>query len=304
MGNWRRARAAVRAVAAAVAAWAVCAALPAGAPERASGPATRPDPSRAAQGRMYFPDDTRDVRTFRAGGVVLWTDAPVDGAVLLGDMRAAEAFLSDVLPPPASRPAAGGAATRPVALAVYARRSDYQALWQRVGRHYGGRFGRIETEGYSYRVCCATYRGSATSFAARRPVLCHEFAHVWLYQRHGLANAVQLRLFPDSGDRGDFARWMEEGRMLPLKRLMDGGRVRPKDYWQAATLAEVLIADYRRRLPAVLAAYNRGDSTYLIVSEALGTDFAALTRRWAAHVRSGARPGRRPTPPRGPAPPP
>ncbi len=259
-------------------------------------PAPR-DPDLAGQRRMCFPDGG-GVRTFRRGGAILWTDSPVDGSGLLKDTAEAEAFLTELLPPAATTTATAPAA-RPVALAVYSAEADYRALWRRVGEHYGGAFGRIRTEGYSYRVFCATYYGDAAAFPARRPVLCHEFAHVWLHQRHGLANdgnwlteglanAVQLRLFPDSGDRGDFARWLAAGRMLPLKRLMDQKRIAPKDYWQAATLVELLAARHRRKLPAVVRAFNRGRSAYAIVSQVLETDFLTLEKHWAEHVRATA----------------
>jgi len=253
---------------------------------------------------MCFPAEAgAGVETVRRRGIVLWTDAAIDGRKLLAEVLAAKGFLEGLLPP--GRPASGSApatrpADRPVALAVYARRRQYLALWRRVGAYYGGSFAPVATEGYSYRVFCATYYDTAEAFAARPPVLCHEFAHVWLYQRHGLrndgnwltegiANAVQLRFFPDSANRRDFARWLAEGRMLPLKRLMDMERIAVKDYWQAATLAELLMLRYRRQLPAVIAAFNSGKSAYAIVTGALGTDFPALQKQWAEHVRAGAK---------------
>jgi len=290
----------------------------AGVKPAASAPARR-DPGLSAQRDLCFPPAaSAAAKTHCAPGILLWTDAPVDGRALVGHLSQAEGYLRRLVPAtrpatssaPASSAPTTGPVARPVAVALYAARSDYDALWRRVGAHYAGRFGEITTEGFSYRVFCATYRGRAKGFAQRRSVLCHEFAHVWLFQRHGLANdgnwlteglanAVQLHFFPAAGNRRDFARWMEAGHMLPLKRLMDLDRIAPKDYWQAATLIETIARHHPGRLPAVIRAYNRGDSAYAIVRKVLGTDFATLRRRWARHVRTsatGPAPTSRPSP--------
>jgi len=257
------------------------------------------DPNLADQWAICFAPAGRKIKTFSGEGVVVWTDAPVKGKELLRDLQAVGKYLQQIAPRPSSSTAPSARPPRPVAIAIYNKPADYHKLWQRVGAHYNGRFGKVVTEGYSYRVFCATSYGSAEAFARRRGVVAHEFAHVWLYQNRrlandgnwlteGIANAVQLRIAPDSGNRADFARWMERGRMLPLKRLMDQPRIAPKDYWQAATLIETLLdrpASAPNPLPAVIAAYNRGDSAYAIVTKTLGTDFAALQSRWTDHVR-------------------
>jgi len=275
----------------------------------------RRDPDLSAQRDLCFPPaEATTAKAHRAPGVILWTDAPVDGRALVRHLAETERYLRQLVaasrPVTSSAPASSAPTTgpveRPVAVALYAARSDYDALWRRVGAHYAGRFGEIATEGFSYRVFCATYRGRAKEFTQRRSVLCHEFAHVWLFQRHGLsndgnwlteglANAVQLHFFPAAGNRKDFARWMEAGRMLPLKRLMDLDRIAPKDYWQAATLIETIARHHPGRLPAVIGAHNRGDSAYAIVRNVLGTDFLTLQDRWAKYVRT--HPQRRPVRP-------
>ena len=190
------------------------------------------------------------------------------------------------------------AATRPVAIAVYARAEDYRALWPRVGRHYGGQLDPVTSAGFSYRAFCATSYGGADEFARVRPVVAHELTHVWLYQRlalvndgnwltEGVASAVQLRLFPQSGDRRLFADAAARGRMLPLKRLMDQPRLEPKDYWQAATLWELLAARWPERLAAVVEARNAGLSAYRIVADVLQTDAASLQKQWEQYVEQG-----------------
>lgn len=273
------------------------------------------DPPLHVQRGMCFPETgPGEVRTFRAPGVVLWTDAPVDGPKIVARLQAVEAYLQARLPPApprppsASRPARPARAPpkrRPVAVAIYHKAADYRALWRRVGACYRGAFAPVGTEGYSYRVFCATSYDDPGQFARRRSVVSHEFAHVWLYLNRGLRNdgnwlteglatAVQLHFFPDSGRRGDFARWMHAGKMLPLKRLMDLPRIEPKDYWQAGTLVELLTARHAEKLPAVVAAFNKGASAFAIVTEVLGTDFATLQKHWAEHVAAPARPTPRP----------
>jgi len=276
-----------------------------------AGPKAPPDPDLAGRRVLCFPPGltTRKVSTYRAGDVVLWTDSKDVGGGLLPKIVTARRYLESLLPArtPASAPASAPA-DQPVSLAIYATEEDYQALWKRVGQLYGGWFGEITTDGYSYRRFCATYYGSQAGFAERRAVLCHEFAHVWLYQNRALANdgnwlteglatAAQLRLFPEAAYRLSYARWMETGRMLPLKRLMDQSRLATKDYWQAATLMETIIAHHPGKLPAVVTARNEGRSAYYIVSRVLKTDFPTLSKRWAAHVRSAGKdaPGESPT---------
>ena len=261
------------------------------------------DPPVAGQRAICFPPaEGAKPKTFAAGGIVIWSDAPVNGRELVAHLQKVRRHLRSAVaatqPATASMPADNG--RRPVALAVYRTRRDYLRLWKRVGAHYRGRFGAIAAEGYSYRVFCATSYDSPEEFAKRRPVICHEFAHVWLYQTHGLrndgnwltealANAAQLHFFPDSGDRADFLRWMDAGKMIPLKRLMNMPRIASSNYWQAATLGELLLLRHRDKLPAVIRAFNRGDSAYAIVTKVLKTDLATFERQWADHVRRSAR---------------
>ncbi len=276
--------------------------------ERASTPPADPPPP--LQRQICYPPTTGKgkVRGFRCGQAVVWTDAPVDGPQLARHLDDVAKYLARWFAPRPTSTSRGATAParRPGAVVVYADQSDYHALWRRVEAFYHGRFGPIITEGFSYRVFCATSYDDAGTFQRRRSVLGHEFAHVWLYQRLGLRNdgnwltegiatAVQLHFFPEAGDRADFARWLRTGRMIPLKRLMDLPRIRPKDYWQAATLVEVLRQEYGPRLGQVVAAFNEGKSAYRIVAEVLRTDFSTLRRQWTRHVLAATRPagGRR-----------
>lgn len=274
----------------------------------------------AQQREICFPSSQfASIRQAQGTGLILWTDSTIDEGMVLADLIAARSFLETMLWPPksataapprepspanAGRPPASPAAAptapgpvaspagevRPLALAVYARKQDYLQLWQRVGRLYGGEFAQIRTAGYSYALFCATsYSGGDPTDA--RSVLVHEMAHVYLFQNlhlandgnwltEGIAAAVQLRFFPQAGDRPQFARLAQEGRMLPLKRLMDLPKIESENYWQAATLVETICRRYPGRLPAVITAWNAKLPAARMVQEVLGTDMESLTHQW------------------------
>jgi len=268
-----------------------------------SQPSSRPaDPEPALQRDIYFaPAESWRARSFARGQTILWTDAPVDGTAIVKHLAAVGKYLRERIPPAPADGTTQPAQSQPppIVLAVYAKRSDYHALWRRVAAYYGGRFGKIATEGFSYRVFFATSYDSPEQFKLRRPVISHEFAHVWLYRRRGLRNdgnwltegvatAVQMHFWPESANRHHFARWLDSGRMLPLKRLMDLPRIPPKHYWQAGTLVELILRRYPEKLPAVIAAFNAGASAYSIVANVLQTDFPSLERLWSNYVRSAA----------------
>jgi hypothetical protein len=314
-------------IAIAAAAW-LALGLPArGDPSPASTPSVKLTP--AQQREICFPASRfASVRQTQGPGLILWTDSTIDEKMVLTDLIAARNFLEAMLWPPKSaspappkEPSPGNATApanapspavapgasasgppaaspvlppagevRPLALAVYARKQDYQELWQRVGRLYNGEFGQIRTAGYSYGLFCATsYAGGDPADA--RAVLAHEMAHLYLHQNLGLPNdgnwltegiaaAVQLRLFPQAGDRAQFARMAQEGRMLPLKRLMDLPNIQSENYWQAATLVETICRHYPGRLPAVISAWNDKLPPLRMVQEVLGGDMEGLTRQW------------------------
>lgn len=252
------------------------------------------DPDLPAQKQLCFPATAP--AEFRQADVILWTDAPLDSQALLPQLVASQRYLQELLP--ANSPAAAtGPPSRPIAIAVTRSQADFDRLWLRVAAYYGGSFGRIPTQAYSYRVFCATWFGDEVQFRQRQSVLCHELAHVWLWERLGLANdgnwlsegiasAVQLHFHPQAGDRRQYARDVGDGHMLPLKRLMDAPRIEPKDYWQAGTLVEMLLDGHPAALPAVVEAFVRGDSASQIVQDVLHTDFVTLEKRWLAKVAS------------------
>ena len=271
-----------------------------------SQPVIAPDPDVQAHKAVCFPPERFPrVATHDFGGVVVWTDLPESPKPLEQELKKMLALLeewlptrtTDTAPAGASRATTGQAPARPVCLALYARHKDYQELWPRVGRLYAGQFPEITTQGYSYRVFCATSAEDADAAGAWLGVVCHELAHVWLYQRAGLANdgnwltegiatALQMRLFPASADRREFAERLERGRCLPLKRLMDQARIEPKDRWQAGTFVELLLAEHAGKLSAVARAFNAGRSASAVVADVLGTDFQTLDGRWARRVRA------------------
>ncbi|NLF32755.1 MAG: hypothetical protein GX591_17925 [Planctomycetes bacterium] len=272
-------------------------------------PSSQPSPSdpRAAELRLiYFPPHRfGPIRTVAAGGLTVLTDAEKpDDAALRAHLAALEGIL-DALPlapatQPASQPGTQPAATA-VTAALYARQDAFGALWHRVGVYYDGRFlGARGAGGYSYRPFCATYLDAARPDAIP-PELAHEMAHVWLWSHaglpndgnwlsEGLATAVQLQLFPSLGERRAWAERVRAGKFVPLKRLMDTAPLEGRHYWQAATLVEMLLADHRDALPAVLDAVTDGRDPNAIVTEVLGLTWLAVERQWRAHVAAAGAP--------------
>jgi hypothetical protein len=275
-------------------------------------PASAPaDPSPQQQKRIYFPKDwPRQVKAFQDDGIIIWTDADgLDGEGLLEHLQAVRKYLEGITLTGAEHGRASSnvaapserasAPARPVAIAIYQDQTDYQALWRRVGEHYGGQFDRIVTQGFSYRVFCASSFGDKDQFQRRLPVICHEFTHVWLFQRLGLSNdanwltegiasAVQLHFFPQAGDRQADAQRVREGRYVPLKRLLEQQRTAPAQYWQAASLVEMILKDRPTALPRLIAAQAQGKDTAARLRETLEVDFPGLEKRWAAYVIASA----------------
>lgn len=272
-------------------------------------PASRPvdDPWPSAQRYIYFPPQLfEQMRDIRGRSCVVWTNAArLDDDALRSLLDAACDYLAALPLRPglfAATQQATGPATVPaepiVVAALYETQEQFRALWPRVGVYYGGRFlGLAEAGGYSYRVFCATYVDAAAPQAGP-PELLHEMAHVWLWRRadvpndgnwltEALASAVQYRFAPASADRPAWARRLDEGKYVPLKRLMATKPVRPDQYWQVGTLGELLLTAYRDRLPAVIQAVRDGRDVNAIVTESLGTDWLDLERQWAEHVRAG-----------------
>ena len=299
-----------RPLAAGTAAFFICAlALLAQTPAtRPTAPASAPaDPSPQQQKRICFPDTwPRQVKAFQDDGIVIWTDADdLDGKGLLEHLQAVRKYLAETTLADTERTDASSslpvpsAPARPVAIAIYQEQKDYQALWQRVGEYYGGQFDQVVTQGFSYRVFCATSFGDKDQFQRRLPVICHEFTHVWLFQRLGLANdanwltegiasAVQLRFFPQAGDRQAYAQRVREGRYVPLKRLLEQQRAAPAQYWQAASLVEMILKDRLAALPQLIAAQAQGKSASAMLRETLDVDFLGLERRWTAYMMASA----------------
>jgi hypothetical protein len=265
--------------------------------------ATAGDPDLRRQKELCFP--ASQPAELRQDSIVIWSDAAIELDKLLSELAAGEEWLRKGFPipdgagtQPASRTANStnpAAASRPVAIALFAHKKDFDAFWHRVGQHYGGSFGQIATQAYSYRVFCATWYGSVDEFDRRRSVLVHELAHVWLYQNahlandghwltEGIASLVQMRLYPQSADPRLWAQRVRDGQYLPLKRLMDQERIAPEQYWQAAMLAETIRRNFPGKLPLVLQAFNAGRPSREIVETVLGSDFVGLEKLWRETV--------------------
>ncbi len=278
-------------------------ALAAGAtPVATSGPKPGPpaDPPIERQKDIYFPPPRPPLREVTGSGFILLTDATKPTPAALGrrltDVCSHLAALPLRPPPPASRPSTRRT-DAPVVVALYARRAAFRKLWDRVAAHYDGRFfGLGDVGGYSYRVFSASFVDPARP-GAIPPELSHEFSHVWMWRHaglpndgnwlaEGLATSVQWRFHPPAAaERAAWARRVDAGRYIPLKRLLSSRPLPPERYWQAATLAEMLLSHHAARLPAAIEALAAGRSANHIVTKALATDWPTLEKQWTAHVR-------------------
>ena len=293
------------------------------APPPASQPAAsqgEDDPSTLAQKLIYFPPHLfKDIRDVPGQHYILWTNVSqpdsdairqhLDQVVRYLDSLPLQPALATTQPASAASsatsaslgPATNPAPPRSTVAALYAQQDQFKALWVRVGVYYAGRFfGLSQAGGYSYRVFCATYMDQAIPQAIP-PELCHEFAHVWIWQRTGLPNdgnwlseglgsAVQLKFFPASADRADWVSRVDSRRYIPLRRLMSGQPIPADQYWQATSLAEMLLARHADALPAVIQALAEGRSGSYLVTTALGTDWLTFEKQWIAYVRDAGKP--------------
>ncbi|MDQ3621808.1 MAG: hypothetical protein M3463_04865 [Verrucomicrobiota bacterium] len=136
-------------------------------------------------------------------------------------------------------------------LLVFSSRDAYRAFPARLAA-------KLNAEATVPRAGGFTVFGIATSFwdpeqGSLRPVYTHEFVHALLSDRlrldnrgewlhEGLASRYQLRFHPQE----NFGAIVADGlaaasRRLPLERLCDGQPIPSNRYWQALTVAGMLL---------------------------------------------------------------
>lgn len=178
-------------------------------------------------------------------------------------------------------------------LLVFDRDPDYRQFVPRLGNYWNAQAAEPKSGGFTVQaIATAAY---SEQHGTLRPVFTHEFIHSllaralcisnrgeWLHE--GLANYYQLRFHPQE-NIGEIVRAGvgDSSAHLPLEQLCSGKPIPMNRYWQAMTVAEMLLIDdaYRRALPQLLDAFGANGSTDLGPRlEILGKDWNAFTEDW------------------------
>ncbi len=238
--------------------------------------------------RLAFPQtDAERVAVVRRDHVELITDCSRIDQAKLGDhlQKTAETVLEEL----DLAKQTGHRGT----LIVFDRDPDYRRFVPRLGAYWNAQAAEPQSGGFTVQaIAMAAF---SEQHGTLRPVFTHEFIHSllaralrisnrgeWLHE--GLANYYQLRFHPQE-NIAEIVRMgvADSSRHLPLEQLCNGKPIPMNRYWQAMTLAEMLLKDdaYRRRLPKLLEAFGTDGSTDLGPRlEILGKDWASLGEDW------------------------
>jgi hypothetical protein len=240
--------------------------------------------------------------TLSEGGFFLGTDAEgLSGEglrLILGRIRKVPAWVDRVFGE-AVRPVGGD---KPVALLIFEKRRAYSAFFRRLGAAWRVNIKPPRSGGYTVHDIATSY------FLARkgidRPVYFHEAVHAVVARRlrlipgsvghswlqEGIANYLQLCLFPSSLDRRTFVKNFShpvdpegKGFFKPLRTLLTE-RISTQHYAQLASLTAFLV----ERQPKRLGKIARGLADGLNGEKALtaaGTDAGTLQKEWFAWGR-------------------
>lgn len=244
--------------------------------------------------RLAFPGNpAEEVRIERRQHVTLLTDAAELRTAELADHLervAAEVFRQlDFLPP----------AEEPARLIVFSTRDAYREFPHRLATQLGGSAEAPQSSGFTVRGIATSYWDE--KFGTLRPVYTHEFVHAlltpalrlrnkseWLHE--GLAVHFQLQFHPQP-NMGDIVRnGIGDPRAhSPLEELCNGRPIPPTRYWQAMTVAELLLLDddfHDRRLRLVRGMQSAGSTQLQPHLNELGVDnWKQLTEQWISRCR-------------------
>ncbi|HEY1065840.1 MAG TPA: hypothetical protein VGE52_07015 [Pirellulales bacterium] len=248
--------------------------------------------------RLAFPGSTSDaVQTVTHDGVVVVTDRPrTDAEAVLEKLVAVQKRVATDLP-------FLDAPAFPVPLLIFNKHENYGAFIPRLAAEFASEAGVPTSDGF-------TALGIASSswspeLKTERPVYVHEFIHALLSSRldlpnhgewlqEGLASHYQLQFIKQADFNKLVAGQLSDGRYKPLETLTNGEAIALSDYWQAATLCEMLLNDekYRAKFPALVSAFRRDGSTDLrpLVEKELGVDFKTLLNDWRNFCEKTYRP--------------
>lgn len=249
--------------------------------------------------RQAFGDEA--ARFIDEDGVLVGTNAPAD-VINEADLRRyawnmkkARALVTRLF----------GDAVRPIddatppALIVFKDATGSEKFWQRMGAAWGASIGAPKGSGYTiYDISTSSYDAK---IGPDRPVYLHESVHAivshdlrllpgteghsWLHE--GIANYVQLSVYPKSLPAGSYARAFArpvraDGRGLfqPLPDLFNG-RVSGRNYAQLASLVAYLVEEKPQWLPKIARAVADGASADAAFRQ-FGTDLPTLEAAWHA----------------------
>lgn len=189
---------------------------------------------------------------------------------------------------------------RPTALLIFSREADYRGFFESLGERWLATIRPPDSDGYTVQdISGSTY---SEEHGADRPVWFHEGVHCmvtrelrlltsvpehsWLHE--GLANYLQLCVYPESMDRRHYVRSFragvgEETLFRPLSDVMTE-RASSGRYAQVAGLVAFLLEDHPDWVRALATGLAEGTPVEDIL-EQCGTDFDELQREWLAWGR-------------------
>ena len=186
----------------------------------------------------------------------------------------------------------------PAALLVFKDAPGYAGFWQMMGTQWGARIVPPQSGGYTVQdIATSSYD---PKLGNDRPVWLHESVHAvagrdlrlmpgsvehsWLQE--GLANYVQLCVYPASLDNGAYPRLFAAGvqdrpqaLFRPLRQVLTE-RVTTQQYAQLASLIAFMIEAHPDWLPPLANAIATGEPVEKALKDRCKTDFEAMETEW------------------------
>ena len=182
----------------------------------------------------------------------------------------------------------------PAMLLVFADHKSYQDFTLRLAGELASEAAPPKSDGY-------TLQGIATSYYSEqagtlRPTYTHEYVHALLgralrlqnsgeWLQEGLAVRYQLRFHPQANVGEIIRQGLDDANYrLPLATLCNGKPIPMNRYWQAMSVADMLLGHerYAKRVPALVEAIVKAGSTDLgpHLQPVLEGDWPALEADW------------------------
>lgn len=183
------------------------------------------------------------------------------------------------------------------ALLIFTDPVEYKAFFERLGKAWRVTIVPPASGGYTVQSIAAS--SWKWQYGTDRPVYLHEGvhalvgvygglltgtdAHSWLHE--GLANYLQLCVYPDSLDKCFYEGFFDTGqagqrRRKPWKQLVSR-RADMADYAQLASMVAYLAEQQPKLLPPIVKGLREGVELQAILKQA-GTDLDSLEKAWVA----------------------